>query len=177
MSLSKWKKLASADVSKNAWWTYRRDQFQLPGGKSGEYHYVHTNGSGLVVPVLNDGRMILVNQYRYLCDRESLEFPCGGVKDGMTYDQTVVQELEEEAGYIARDWKLVGEFNPFNGVTDEICRVYIARNLTSVPTRPEETEEFEKHVVSSDELDAKIVSGVVWDGMTIAAWTIARNHV
>jgi ADP-ribose pyrophosphatase len=177
MSLSKWKKLASADVSKNAWWTYRRDQFQLPSGKSGEYHYVHTNGASLVVPVLNDGRMVLVNQYRFLCDRESLEFPCGGVKDGMTYDQTVVQELEEEAGYIARNWKLVGEFNPFNGVTDEICRVYIARNLTSVPTRPEETEEFEKHLVSADELDARIVSGVVWDGMTIAAWTIARNHV
>ena len=177
MPLSKWKKLSSSDVLENAWWTYKRDQYQLPSGKSGEYHYVHTNGASLVVPVSSDGKMVLVNQYRYLCDRESLEFPCGGVKAGTTYDQTAVEELKEEGGYIARDWKTVGEFNPYNGVTDEICRVYVARNLTPVPARPDETEEFDIFLLSADELEARILSGVIWDGMTLAAWTIAKNYV
>src|SRR3970040_390252 len=112
MALSKWKKLTGFELARNPWWTYRKDEFELPSGKKGDYHYVHTNGASLIVPVLNDGRVVLVNQYRYLCDRESLEFPCGGVKEGWTYDKTAVGELEEEAGYIARDWRLVGEFNP-----------------------------------------------------------------
>ncbi|MBI4428778.1 MAG: NUDIX hydrolase [Ignavibacteriales bacterium] len=177
MGLQKWKRLTSTHVVKNPWWSYGKDEFELPNGTKGEYHYVHTNGASLIVPVLNDGRVVLVNQYRYLCDRESLEFPCGGLKDGWSYDKTAVMELEEEAGYIARDWRLVGEFNPFNGVTDEMCRVYIARNLSQGQPKPDETEEFEKVTMRPEELEAKIISGVIWDGMTIAAWTIAKPHI
>ena len=177
MALSKWKKLTGFELARNPWWAYRKDEFELPSGKKGEYHYVHTNGASLIVPVLNDGRVVLVNQYRYLCDRESLEFPCGGVKEGWTYDKTAVRELEEEAGYIARDWRLVGEFNPYNGVTDEICRVYLARNLSQSQSKPDETEQFEKMVLTPDEVDARILSGVVWDGMTIAGWTIAKTYL
>ncbi|MBI3005583.1 MAG: NUDIX hydrolase [Ignavibacteriales bacterium] len=177
MALQKWKKLAGTEVLKNPWWSYGKDEVELPGGKKGEYHYVHTNGASLIVPVLNDGRVVMVNQYRYLGQRESLEFPCGGVKDGWSYDKTAVRELEEEAGYIARDWRLVGEFNPFNGVTDEMCRVYIARNFSPGQSQPDETEEFEKFILTPDEVDARIISGVVWDGMTIAGWTIAKAHL
>ena len=164
-------------VFRNFWWSYGKDEFELPTGRKGEYHYVHTNGASLIVPVFNDGRVILVNQYRFLGDRESLEFPCGGVKDGWSYDKTAVRELEEEAGYIAQNWRLVGEFNPYNGVTDEMCRVYLARNLAPGESKPDETEEFEQVILTPDEVDAKIISGVIWDGMTIAGWTIAKSHL
>lgn len=177
MPLASWKKLSSAVVFKNAWWTYRKDETELPSGKKGEYHYVHTNGASLIVPVLPDGRLVLVKQYRYLLDRESIEFPCGGVKDGHTYDQTAEMELVEEAGYRSRSWNLVGEYNPYNGVTTEICRVYVARDLTAVPPTPEETEEFEIVFMTPDELERNIMSGVIWDGMTMAAWAIAKHHV
>ena len=177
MSLSKWKKLSQTEVHRNPWWIYRRDEFRLPNGKQSEYHYVHTNGSSLVVPVLNDGRIVLVNQYRYLLDRESLELPCGGIKEGRTYEQTAAQELEEEAGFAARNWTMAGEFNPFNGATDEICRVFIAKNLSPVEAKPDETEEFEQIILRPEELDARIISGVVWDGMTIAGWTIAKIYL
>ncbi len=177
MALAKWKRISQSVLSKNPWWTYKRDEFILPNGRQGEYFYVHTNGASLIVPVLGDGRLVLVNQYRDLCDRESLEFPCGGVKDGDTYDNTAVQELEEEAGYRARDWRIAGEFDPYNGVTDELCRVFIASNLSAVGSKPDETEEFERLTLTSDEIEARIVSGVIWDGMTIAAWTIAKNHL
>ena len=156
MSLKKWKKLSDIVLLKNPWWIYKKDETLLPSGKHGEYHYVHTNGASIVVPVLNDGRVVLVNQYRYLNDKESLELPCGGVKDGCTYEETAIHELEEEAGFIAHDWKLIGEFNPYNGVTDEICRVFIAKDLTEVPSKPDETEEFEKILLMPQEIDALI---------------------
>ena len=76
MSLKKWKKLSETVLIKNSWWTYKKDKTILPSGKLGEYHYVHTNGASMIVPVLNDNKVVLVNQYRYLNDRESLEFPC-----------------------------------------------------------------------------------------------------
>jgi ADP-ribose diphosphatase len=174
MPLKPWKKLSESVVFKNPWWTYKRDAFELPSGKPGEYHYVHTNGSSMVVPIMEDGTVLLVNQYRYLLHRESLEFPCGSVKDGSTHDETAQHELVEETGYSAKILTTAGEFNPYNGVTSEMCRVYIASYLHYVGGTPDETEEFEIVPLASAEIDARIGSGLIWDGMTIAAWTIAK---
>jgi ADP-ribose pyrophosphatase len=174
MALSRWKKLTDSVRFTNKWWLYKFDTFELPSGKSGEYHYVHTNGSSMVVPVLNDGRILMVNQYRYLADRESLEFPCGSVKDGSTYDQTAWQELAEETGHSSDRMARVGEFNPYNGVTDEMCHVYIARELHPASREPDETEEFEVVALDASGIDEKIRMGQIWDGMTIAAWCIVK---
>lgn len=177
MALGVWKRLRTSVASKNPWWTYMLDHFELPSGTRGEYHYVHTNGSSMVIPVLPDGQLLLVNQYRYLASKESLEFPCGSVKDDSTYDRTAWEELAEETGYSAGALLLAGEFNPYNGVTDEMCRVYIARDLSFVGEMPEETEEFELLKLTPEELEVRIRSGELWDGMTIAAWGIARQRI
>jgi ADP-ribose pyrophosphatase len=175
MSLKTWKKLSESLLFKNPWWTYKRDGIELPSGKPGEYHYVHTNGSSMVVPIQEDGTVVLVNQYRYLLNKESLEFPCGSVKDGSTHDETARQELVEETGYSPKSLIPAGEFNPYNGVTDEMCRVYVARDLQYIGGTPDETEEFEIVRATPAEIDAYIGSGAIWDGMTIAAWSIAKS--
>ncbi len=177
MPLSKWKKLSQRELGKNPWWVYRQDTFMLPNGEVGDYFYVHTNGSSLVIPVLDDGSVVMVRQYRYLCDEESLEFPCGGVKAAGDYLSTAVRELAEEAGFASSDLQHVGQFNPFNGVTNEWCRVYIAKQLQKVEAQPDATEEFELHQLTPSEIDARIQSGEIWDGMSIAAWAIARANV
>jgi ADP-ribose pyrophosphatase len=160
----------------NPWWTYRRDRFELCPGKEGEYHYVHTLGSAMVVPVVDDGTLLLVNQFRYLMDRESLEFPCGGIKAGATAEETATAELGEETGYMASELELVGRFNPFNGVTDELCHVFLGRGLRAASgAKPDETEEFEVLMLTAEQLDARIRSGDIWDGMTMAAWQIVRS--
>lgn len=177
MPLKRWKKLSESILFRNPYWTYKRDAFELPSGTSGEYHYVHANGSSMVVPVMEDGTLLLVNQYRCLLGRESLEFPCGSVKDGSSHEETARQELAEETGHSAADLVRVGEFNPWNGVTDEMCRVYIARELRFVGGTPDETEEFELLRLRPAEVEARIRSGAIWDGMTIAAWFIAKPEI
>ena len=177
MPLKSWKKLSEATMFRNPYWTYKRDTFELPSGKPGEYHYVHTNGSSMVVPIVVDGSMLLVNQYRYLVGRESMEFPCGSVKEGSTHEETARQELEEETGYSAKSLLMVGEFNPYNGVTNEMCHVYVARDLQYMGGTPDETEEFEILRVTPAGIETQIRSGVIWDGMTIAAWSIAKAAV
>ena len=172
-----YKLISKTVVLRNPWWQYCRDQIELPSGKPGEFHYVRTNGSSMVVPETGDGRLLLVRQYRYTGNRDSIEFPCGGLKEGATHDDTAKIELIEETGFRA-DWiTSVGGFNPCNGLLDEICLVYIARELHHVGARPDETESFEPVLLTREEVDASIRDGTIWDGMTIAAWAIAMPHL
>ena len=178
MSLRPWRKLSETVVFENPWWSYRLDRVELPSGKPGEYHYVHTEGSAMVVPLAATGELLMVRQYRHLAGRESLEFPGGGVKAGTTPEDAARSELAEEAGQGAAELRLVGRFNPFNGVTDEMCHVYVARGLRPVgDSRPDETEEIELEWIAPAEIEARIRSGEVWDGMTIAAWHLARTSL
>lgn len=177
MPLSRWEKIRRTLEIKNPWWTYRRDEVRLPSGTTGEYHFVHVNGSSMIIPVLDDGAIMLVNQYRYLADRESLEFPCGSVKDGSDYDETARHELAEETGFKAARLEQIGEFNPYNGVTDEMCRVYLASGLTETQSTRDETEEFEHVRLTPKEIDARVTGGEIWDGMSLAAWALVRGRL
>lgn len=175
--LARWKKIRQEFELKNPWWAYRKDIVLLPAGREGEYHYVHVAGSSMVVPLREDGTIIMVRQYRYLLDRDSLEFPCGSMKEGSSHDETAQIELAEETGFRARKLVAVGEHNPYNGVTDEMSRVYIAQDLVPVAAEHDDTEEFEYEYLTPEQLEAKILSGEIWDGMTLASWSIARSRV
>jgi ADP-ribose pyrophosphatase len=169
-----YKRISKSVVYKNPWWQYCCDRIELPSGKPGEYHYALTEGSSMVVPVTEDGKLLLVRQYRYTGNRDSIEFPCGGLKTGATHEETAKNELIEETGFLPGKLESVGNFNPCNGLLEEICRVYIARDLHYVGSRPDETESFELVPLTIEELDAWIQDGTIWDGMTLAAWAIAK---
>ncbi|MDH3252041.1 MAG: NUDIX hydrolase [Ignavibacteria bacterium] len=177
MGLKRWKKISEQVVVENAWWVYKKDLYELPSGSRGVYNYVHSNGSSMVIPVRENGTIIMVKQYRYLCELESLEFPAGGVKKGITHDQTARDELVEETGFSARQLVLVSRFNPYNGVTNEMCHVYVARELQQVGSAPDETEDFEIVMLTPAEIDEYIRNGTIWDGMSIAAWCQAKMIV
>jgi ADP-ribose pyrophosphatase len=176
MALNPWKKIRQQFELRNPWWTYRKDITLLPSGQKGEYHFVHVKGSSMIVPVLEDGKIIILNQYRYLADKESWEFPCGSVKEHATYEETARMELAEETGFRAEEMTLAGEFDPYNGVTDEICRIYIARRLSPEHAEKDSTEQFEYAHVTPEEFESRIKAGKIWDGMTLAAWALIRHH-
>jgi ADP-ribose pyrophosphatase len=174
VSVRPWKKLSESTLFANSFWQYRRDEFELPSGKRGEYHYVHTNGSALTVPVADDGRILMIQQYRYLVARNSIEFPCGGAERNDSLEATARRELMEETGYEAETWSHVGHLCPMNGLADELCEVWVARGLHWVGARPDETEEFELLSLSLDEIDALVRDGSIWDGMSLAGWCMVR---
>mgnify|MGYP000883478108 CR=1 FL=1 len=172
MSLRTWIKRDEETLFRNPWWSYKRDRVTLPSGADGEYHYVQTPGSVMIIPVDEEGRFVLVRQYRYLNRRESLEFPAGGIKTGQQADAAARAELREEAGLEAASLENIGEFNPFNGVADELCTVYVARGLRPVEAVPDHTEEFEVLRLQPAEVVAAVADGSLWDGMTLAAWAL-----
>ena len=176
MPLHRWEKVSSEIKFKNPWWTYKFDKCRLPDGKEYDYHYVHTAGSSFIIPVKDNGKILLVNQYRYLNDRFSIEFPGGGIKENQLPEFVARKELIEETG-LKGDLKKIGYFNPYNGIADEICHVFIANNL--MPSDEEikdEQEEFEMVELTPPEIEQKIQSNEIYDGMTMASWAIARKY-
>jgi ADP-ribose pyrophosphatase len=175
--LLRWKKLSEKIVYRNNHWTYKLDEFQIPDRSKGEYHYVHTNGSTLIIPVLPSNKLLLVNQYRYLIDEEALEFPCGVLEDNLTPEENAKKELREETGFTAQNIIKAGEFIPYSGVSDEISHVFIATDLEPSPLPPDETEEFELVELTIDEFEELINSNKLKDGMTLAVWQLAKQNV
>lgn len=174
MDLKPWKKLSSEIKFENPWWTYIVDKYVLPSGKEGVYHFVHTGGSVFIIPILNDGKLLMIEQYRYLNERFSIEFPGGGVKVGEDPDEAAHKELIEETGYDG-ELEKVGIFNPFSGVTNEYCHVYIARNLRKSNYRkPDDSEEFKIHEYTIDEVENMISDNEIISGMTMASWALAK---
>jgi len=177
MALRRWKKLSSEIKFTNKWWSYKVDKYLFPNGKEGEYHYAFTFGSVFVVPVTAQGKILMVKQYRYLNDRTSIEFPGGGVKKKDNYDFEARKELIEETGFDG-ELKYIGEFNPYNGVTNEMCKVYTAKKLKpSDEFRKDESEEFELGFYTADEIENMIYTNEIYDGMTLATWALVRRKL
>lgn len=176
MPLKRLRTLDSRLIHSNPYWEYRLDKYTLPDGSAGDYFYMHSSGSVVVVPVTSRGKLVLVKQFRYLWKKESIEFPSGGVK-GRSYSAAARNELAEEAQLAASGLRLVGTFDPCNGATDEKCRVYLATGLSRREREKDPSEEFEIMELTPAEFERMISDGKIWDGMTLAAWTIAGGLV
>jgi ADP-ribose pyrophosphatase len=151
--------------------------FELPGGKRGNYFYMHTNGSAMTIPVTDDGKILLVKQYRYLTDNASIEIPCGGIKDGQKDIDAARAELIEETGYDCKKLKKVGKFVPYNGLSDEYCTVFVGKLLHRVGAKPDETEQIEVMSATPEEINTWIRKGKIVDGMSIAGWIIGERYI
>lgn len=168
--LKKLEQISSEIIYSNPYWQYGFDVYTKPDGKSEEYHYVNSLGSVMIIPKAAKNSFVLLRQYRYLNCKVSIEFPGGGIPMGADAKIQAHRELQEEAGFAAGSLLKVGQFNPCNGITNELCSVYYADELHPMKASPEESEEFEIFFLSAEEIDHKIRTGEIWDGMTICAW-------
>lgn len=178
MALKHWKTISTEIRSKNPWWEYRVDKFELPSGTIGEYNYVHSGGMVAVIPFFEGmEKFLLQKQYRYLFKKENLEFPAGWVPLGADPAVTARNELIEETGYDG-DLVLVGRFKPAYGMFDSEYHAFLATNLRPSSARhKEETEEFEKHFLTASQIDEKIFSGKIDESNMVAAWFFAKKYL
>jgi len=179
--MEKSKKVSSEILGANPWWKYVHDKYSLPSGKEGDYYYGETAGLGcsMVIPILDDGRLLLTVQFRYLRDKRSVEFPCGGLSGPEeTPSAAAVRELLEETGYKSSDIIKIGEFDGLNGLFKDTTHVFIARELERVGEQNlDESEDIELIYRRPDEFEDIIKRGEIWDGQTLAAWAIVRDNL
>lgn len=170
------KTISSKILHKNPWWEYKHDEYELPSGQVGNYYYAETPGVSIVIPRLANGLFGLVKQFRYLAQRESWEFPGGGIKSGQTPEVAARAELQEEAGLAVKSMQLLGEVEPANGFIKDHTYLWLAEVETAAEgQKPDESEAFSDFkVVTAKQFEGLIAAGEIWDGQTLAAWCLAK---
>jgi 8-oxo-dGTP pyrophosphatase MutT (NUDIX family) len=147
----------------------RVDQVRTPSGRTATREVVEHPGAVAILPVLGDGRIVLVRQFRYAVGREILEVPAGTREPGEDPRQTAIRELHEEVGYAADEVELLLRYFISPGWCNEELIVYRATELRHIGARPEQDERIEPVVVSPADVPALIASGEIADAKTITA--------
>lgn len=146
-----------------------RDTVRLPDGETAEWDYIHHNGAAAVVPVLPDGRILMVCQYRNALDRFMLELPAGALDSPEEADEVcAARELEEETGYRCEKLERLICVNTTVAFCDERIGIFVARDLIPSRQNLDEGESLEVLAFSLAELEEKIFAGEITDGKTIA---------
>jgi len=154
------------------------NRIELPLGIEGSFGIIRHPGASLAVPLLADGRVVLLRQYRFAVAARILEFPAGTLDEGEDPLGTMQRELQEEAGYRAARWDELGVMLPCPGYSDERIHLFLARELTPLEAPPagDEDEDLEVVRMTPQELDQCLASGDEYlDGKSLAAWFRARQ--
>lgn len=155
-----------------------RGRFAAPDGTEFERDVVRNQRVVAMIPVLDDGRVLLVRQYRGPIDGEILEIPAGLCdQPGEDLAATAERELVEEIGRSPGHLELVARFHPAAGFSDQIVHLYLATDLTEVPDARQGVEEEHMTVeaVDLDDVPAMIADGRLVDGKTLIGLLLARQ--
>lgn len=149
------------------------DQVELPDGKGqAQRDLIFHNGAVAVLPITEEGKTILVKQYRKAIEKTSVEIPAGKLEKGENADPkaAALRELEEEIGYTA-DLELLYDFYSAIGFCNERIKLYVATNLKKVENpRPQDADEtLELLEVTLTEAKDLIQTGEICDAKTIMA--------
>ena len=169
-----WKTLSSKIIHKNKWYQIRHNKFETQDKIKGNYYILETRGSSMIIPVKGN-KIILEKQYRYPINKWTIELPAGSVKKNFNYLKTAKAELEEELGYKAGSLKMIGKFLPYNGISSEVCKVFLAERLKYVGAKNEASELIKPIEVGIKRIYEMIDRGEIMDGMSIAALSLARK--
>lgn len=149
--------------------TLKLDRIIEPGGIQAVREVVVHRGSVVILPLLEDGRVILVRQYRYAARQELWELVAGTLEPGETVLRAARRELLEETGYRARRLRHLLSFYPSPGFLTERMHVVEARGLIPGMARPESDERLEVGKFRRRELARMMASGEIADGKTLVA--------
>src|SRR5512139_2292146 len=121
--------LASETVFKGRLMHVKCDRVRLPNGKESTREYIVHPGAVVVIPVFDNGDLLLERQHRYPLRRDFIELPAGKIDPGEDDLTCAKRELEEETGYTAAEWREVTTIYPCIGYSDERLAFYLARGL------------------------------------------------
>lgn len=147
---------------------FYRDHMRLPSNKVVEWDYIHHPGAAAIVPVDQDGKIIMVKQYRSPAKRYTLEIPAGGLEPEEDTRTCAIRELEEETGYQANHVEHLIDLYAACAYSDEKIDIYYASDLYFSEQHADEDEFIHVERYFLEELVQFILDGTIMDGKTIA---------
>lgn len=154
------------------WLKLRQDRVQIEGGPEIDYIYRESRGAVLIVPVMPDGNMVLIKQYRYAVDDWCMEIPAGGLHDreGVAAEDVAREELHEEAGATCEALVLISSTYSNNSTTDEVMHTYLATGVALHEyVQYEPTEQIEVVVMPAAQAIEMARSGEMKDALSALA--------
>ncbi len=150
---------------------FYKDTMITPDGKVVYWDHIEHKGAAAMVPVLDDGRIILVRQFRNSPDEETLEIPAGGLEQDEPTEAAAIRELEEETGYRAEQKNVKKLISVYTAVAfcNEIIDIYVADKLVKTSQNLDEEENINVEIYTLDEIKQMIFEGVIKDSKTVSA--------
>lgn len=161
------RQLDSAEVYQGHFLRVLKDRVALPDGSTSSREFIRHPGAVMVVPMLDDGRLLMERQFRYPMGRVMLEFPAGKLDAGEDPLACGQRELTEETGYTAAEWAYAGVLHNAIAYSDEGIHIYFARGLVQGAQRLDEGEFLELVAHTPAELDALAARGELTDAKSL----------
>lgn len=171
------KKLSSQCVYKGCLLHVWKDEVELPNGKTSIREYIRHPGAVVVVPVLDNGNLVLEKQFRYPSNQVFIECPAGKIDPGESLEETARRELLEETGYDCTELNYLGKTHPGIGYTDELIYLYEGRGLIRLDTARDEDEFLEIFDIPLQEAYQMVVKGEITDAKSMAAILLFREKM
>jgi 8-oxo-dGTP pyrophosphatase MutT (NUDIX family) len=163
--------LASREIYRNRWMRLREDEILRSNGKRGIYGVVDKDESAIILPV-DRGRVWLVEQFRYTIQERALELPQGSWEMEQADPEELARgELKEEIGMHAAEMTYLGWMWIAYGFTRQKQHIFLATGLTPTDKEPDpEEHDLIVHSVPVEEFEQMMLTGVIRDNCTLAAW-------
>lgn len=174
MTTKKHKRLKSRLVHKARSFTIFNEKVKLPNGIISDRDILRHPGAIIVLPVCNDGDILITRQYRPAIGDYLMEFPAGTLEPGEDPLKCAKRELIEETSHSAKKWTSLGIQYPAPGFCDEIQYLYLARQLTAVPGQLDEDEIIEVKKYSLKQLEKLIKTNKLLCAKSLAILMKAR---
>ncbi|NLP29643.1 MAG: NUDIX hydrolase [Clostridiales bacterium] len=172
------KTLESQILYKGSILNLRRDKVLVVGDKESYREIIEHSGAVTIAPITDDGKMVLVKQYRKAAEKAVLETPAGKIESGENDAKlTAIRELKEETGYSAESVEYVSSFYPAIGYSEEIIHLFVARGLTPGETHFDDNEAIEVIEYDLKELKQMVLKGEIEDSKTIIAILIVAARM
>ncbi len=142
---------------------------RLPDGRRATRDVIRHPGAVAVIALTDDGKIVLVHQYRTALECVTLEIPAGKLDVGEDPEHAARRELEEETGYVADRMAFLGDIAPAVGYSDEILHLYMAMGLHFAGASPDEDEFIHVDLVDLGEMVDRVLDGRIVDSKTVAA--------
>lgn len=169
------KRIASRTVYRGRLLQVNEDEVCLPDGGQARREYVLHPGAALILPVFDDGSILLERQYRYPVGMHCYELPAGKLETGEPSLRTAQRELLEETGYTAREWSALGPLYPCVGYSNERIDFYLARGLEFKGKALDDGEFLESLIVPLEQALSWVRDGHIADAKTMLGLLIAEK--